>query len=134
MTFVNNIGENLDPFLTWSCYLGFDFDCIYVFWHMINISIFCNLDHSMRAAVLVIEMVWWNSNLYSKDLHSEVATRGVPRKYCQVKYSESIQQIYRRTSTPKCDYNKVAKQLYWNHTSAWVLSCKFAAYIQITFF
>ena len=29
--------------------------------------------------------------------------------------------------------NKVAKQLYWNHTSAWVFSCKFAAYFQNTF-
>ena len=28
---------------------------------------------------------------------------------------------------PKCDFNKVARQLYWNHTSAWVFSCKFAA-------
>ena len=26
-----------------------------------------------------------------------------------------------------------AKQLYWNHTSTWVLSCKFAAYFQNTF-
>ena len=29
---------------------------------------------------------------------------------------------------PKCNFNKVAKQLYWNHTSAWVISCKFAAF------
>ena len=34
---------------------------------------------------------------------------------------------------PKCDFNKVALQLYWNHTSAWVFSCKFAAYFQNTF-
>ena len=27
----------------------------------------------------------------------------------------------------------VAKQLYWNHTLAWVFSCKFAAYFQNTF-
>ena len=30
--------------------------------------------------------------------------RGVPRKRC----SENMQQIYRRTPTPKCDFNKVA--------------------------
>ena len=29
---------------------------------------------------------------------------------------------------PKCDFNKIAKQLYWNYTSAWVFSCKCAAY------
>ena len=34
---------------------------------------------------------------------------------------------------PKCDLNKVAKQLYLNRTSAWVFSCKFAAYFQNTF-
>ena len=34
---------------------------------------------------------------------------------------------------PKCDFNKVALQLYRNHTSAWVFSCKFAAYFQNTF-
>ena len=48
--------------------------------------------------------------------------------------SENIQQIYRRTPMAKCDFNKVAKQLYWNHTSAWVSSCKFTAYFQNTFF
>ena len=36
---------------------------------------------------------------------------------------------------PKCDFNKVSKQLqlWWNRTSAWVFSCKFAAYFQNTF-
>ena len=44
-----------------------------------------------------------------------------------------MQQIYRRTPIPKCDFNKVALQLYWNDTSAWVFSWKFAAYFQNTF-
>ena len=49
-----------------------------------------------------------------------------------------MQQIYRRTLVPKCSFNKVAKQLYWkqlysNHTSAWVFSCKFAAYLLSVF-
>ena len=34
---------------------------------------------------------------------------------------------------PKCDFSKVALQLYGNRTLAWVLSCKFAAYFQDTF-
>ena len=38
-----------------------------------------------------------------------------------------MQQIYRKTPKPKCDFNKVAL-----HTSTWVLSCKFAAYFQNT--
>ena len=33
----------------------------------------------------------------------------------------------------RCDFNKVAKQLHWNNTSAWVFSCKFAEYFQSTF-
>ena len=53
---------------------------------------------------------------------------GVLIKRC----SENMQQIYRRTPMPKCNFNKNAKQRYRNHTSAWVLSCKFAAYFHNT--
>ena len=42
-------------------------------------------------------------------------------------------QIYRKTPMPKCDFYKLTKQRYWNHTLAWVFSCKFAAYFQNTF-
>ena len=41
-----------------------------------------------------------------------------------------MQQIYWRTPMPKFDFNEVALQLYWNHTSAWVLSYKFAAFFR----
>ena len=54
--------------------------------------------------------------------------RGILTKRC----SENMQQIYGRTSMPKCDFNKV-RHLYWNRTSAWVFCCKFAAYFQNTF-
>ena len=56
-------------------------------------------------------------------------TRGDLKKSC----SENMQQIYRRTPMPECDFNKVGKQLYWNLTSAWVCSYKFAAYFQNIF-
>ena len=56
-------------------------------------------------------------------------SRGVLKKRC----SENMQQIYRRIPVLKCDFNKVAFQLYWNYTSAWMLSCKFAAYCQNIF-
>ena len=61
-------------------------------------------------------------------LHKQLS-RGVLRKKC----SENMQQIYKRTPMPKCDFNKLALQLYWNRTLAWVFSCKFAAYFQNTF-
>ena len=47
--------------------------------------------------------------------------------------SENMQQIYRRTPMPKWDFNKVALQLYWKHTLAWVFSYKFAAVFQNSF-
>ena len=40
---------------------------------------------------------------------SSPPSRGVLKKRCL----ENMQQIYRRTPMPKCDFNKVAKQLYW---------------------
>ena len=42
----------------------------------------------------------------SKDLLHRNSHAGVLRK----KFSENIQQIYRRTPMPKCNFNKVAKQ------------------------
>ena len=39
-----------------------------------------------------------------------------------------MQQIYSRTLMPMFDFNKVAKQLYWNHISTWVSSCRFTTY------
>ena len=43
--------------------------------------------------------------------YSKQQSRGVLSKRC----SENMQQIYRRTPMPKCDSNKVAKQLYWSN-------------------
>ena len=40
-----------------------------------------------------------------KHLLLEQPSGGVPGK----KYSENMQQIYKRTPMPKCDFNKVAR-------------------------
>ena len=61
---------------------------------------------------------------FSWSIHG--CSGGVLRK----KYSKNMQQMYRRTPTPKCNFNKVAKELYWNYTSAWVFSRKFLAYFR----
>ena len=61
--------------------------------------------------------------------YQKQSSRGIFVKRC----SENMQQIYRKTTMPKCDFNKVAKQLYWNHTLAWVFFCKFTSYLQKTF-
>ena len=41
---------------------------------------------------------------HSNGLHTEAALRSVLKK----RFSENMQQIYRRTPMPKCDFNKVA--------------------------
>ena len=56
------------------------------------------------------------------------SSRSVFKKRC----SENMQQMYRRTPLSKCNFNKVAFQLYWNRTLAWVFSRKIAAYFQNT--
>ena len=43
-----------------------------------------------------------------KDYIQKQPHRGVHKKRC----SENVQQIYRRTPIPKCDFNKVAKHFY----------------------
>ena len=45
----------------------------------------------------------------------------------------SMQQIYRRTPMPKCDFNKVVKQLYWYRTSAGVFSCSLLPFFRKPF-
>ena len=67
-------------------------------------------------------MFWFLYHTLKKVNGLKQRPRGALRKMC----SENMQQIYRRTPMPKCDFNKVALHLYWNHTLAWVLSCKFA--------
>ena len=66
---------------------------------------------------------------FSKITAAEVASK----KYSLEKRSENMQQIYRKAPMLKCDFNKVALQIYQNHASVWVFSCKFAAYFQNTF-
>ena len=53
--------------------------------------------------------------LWLKTTIQKQPSRCVLNKRC----SENMQQIYRRTPMPKCDFNKVTLQLYWNRTSAW---------------
>ena len=64
-------------------------------------------------------------------INPEAAIQGCSHKKVFWKY---VEQIYRRTIMPKCDFNKVTKQLFWNRPSTWVFSCKFTAYFQKKFF
>ena len=68
--------------------------------------LFSNLWYLMKGAF------FWNIMLRKQP------SRGVIKKRC----SENMQQIYRRT--PRRSVISIKLQ---NHTSAWVISCKFAA-------
>ena len=65
-------------------------------------------------------IVWWHVNNLARltvkqsNNSQKQPSTGVLRKRC----SENMQQIYRRAPMPKSGFNKVAKRLYWNHTSA----------------
>ena len=69
-----------------------------------------------------------SDNYYTDTWQKQPSTGALEKRS-----SENMQQTCRRTPTTKCDFNKVAKQLYWNRTFAWVFSCKFAAYFQNIF-
>ena len=47
-------------------------------------------------------------NACLKNMFWKQPFRGALRK----RYSENMQQIYRRAPMPKCDFNKTAKQIY----------------------
>ena len=57
----------------------------------------------------------WNANIrvYDKVARTnnleEQPLRGVPKKRC----SENMQLIYGRTAMPKCDFDKVASELWF---------------------
>ena len=104
----------------------------WVIWHYSkslmkgNTKSFDHISHTLsqdETAYIIYKQLAFRYNIQKQP------PTGVLRKSC----SEKMQQIYRRTPMPKCNFNKVALQLYWNHTSAWVFSCKFAAYFQNNF-
>ena len=65
-----------------------------------------------------------------REEHQKQPFRGVPRKRC----SGNTQQIYRRKTIPKCDFNKVAINLIENFGEiALRHGCSPAAYFQNTF-
>ena len=82
---------------------------------------------SMSPLSMIIQEA---SQIYSSKFYQKEPSRGVLSKRC----SENMQQIYRRTPMPKCDFSKATLQFYWNCTLAWVFCCIFAAYFQNVFY
>ena len=70
---------------------------LYFYRHLLDLRLI-----SAELKVLAIEFCNRSRSTFQKQ-----PPRGVPRKSC----SENMQQIYRRTPMPKCDFNKVVLQL-----------------------
>ena len=69
---------------------------------------------------------------FDKDIGFALLNDIDSRVFSQKSVLKICSKIYRRTMTWKYDFDKVAKQLYWNHTSPWAFFCNFAAYFQKT--
>ena len=65
-----------------------------------------------------------------KRKYQPLEARDVLRK----RYSENIEQSYRRPLTSKCGLNKTARPLYSNHDSAYVFFCKYAPFFRTPFY
>ena len=107
----------------------------------IKLQLLLCVNHFKTASVMT-NWLNWNLSIISEFIFSADSIftfpslffqKQSPRGVLKKRYSENMQQIYRRTPMPKCDFNKVAKQLYWYRTSAWVFSCKFTTYFYNTF-
>ena len=99
---------------------------------LVAASIISNIPKTLKKfPPFVISFSWELNNSKNPILPLQKQPfRGVLSTRC----SENMQQIYTRIPVLTYDFKKVAKQLYWNHTSAWVFSCKFAAYFQNSFY
>ena len=100
-------------------------------------KVICKTVESKCCRCLMLHLYLEKNVTFRKCCSQKQSSRGFLEKRC----SENMQQIYRRKRTGEhprrssisCNFNKVANQLYWNHTSAYVFSCKFATYFQSTF-
>ena len=81
-------------------------------WSPVNLLLISRWPFFKNTSGWLLLIFFFSTLIYEQEQPS----RGVLLK----RYSENRQQLYRRKSIPKCDFNKVALQLYWNYSSAWV--------------
>ena len=101
---------------------------------------FCYITKKSRQNILRTKRAFICQRLSKTWVARLINSSASKRKKSEVKSSETAikrcsqeKVFWRRTPTPKCGFNKVAVQLYWNRTRAWVFSCKYAGYFQNTF-
>ena len=73
---------------------------------------------------IAIQSIGWVSNIMKIVMYRNrkqyliICRSSHPEVFLRKRCSENMQLIYRRTPILKYDFNKVAKQLYWNHILA----------------
>ena len=77
-------------------------------------------------------------NIFDCNLNATMSTTNELQKQpskdvLRKRYSENMQQIFKKTPMLKCDLNKDAKASLLKSHLIWLLTCKFAAYFQNTF-
>ena len=87
----------------------------------------------IQRRIINVEHLWWNF-LEKSSKSSIIDDLRLGSEYGSEKESCVLKICSKFTGKHPCHSVIVAKQLYWNHTSAWVFSCKFATYFQNTFF
>ena len=98
------------------------------FFHFVTWNYTATQRHNLGTNLTSLEPNTYPSVKISAKWQKQPYT-GVLKERC----SEDIHQICRRIPIPKCDFIKVAFELYLNRTSVWVFPCKFAVYFQTTF-
>ena len=89
-------------------------------------------EHLRRAASDYFAIYYTCSALIHFTIHKQFRSNH-PKVFLEKHVLKICSKFTGRTPMPKCDFNKVAKELYWNLTSTWAFSCKYAAYFQNTF-
>ena len=97
-----------------------------------QLDVFGKTELLKNVLIFVLAFVIFKDVFSNPEVHSEPSLKNLSFfrsntseviKRCP----ENIQELYRKTPMPKCDFNKVALEIYWNRISAWVFSSKFAA-------
>ena len=106
-----------------------------IFWVNMTKSVVIFIEEILIRKPHFLCSIWFYIFLVRQIKSAIWVRRSIPHPMCSYKkkWSENRLQIY-RTLIPKCNFNKVAEQIYWNHTLAWGFSCKFAACFQSTCF
>ena len=92
-------------------------------WHLVNCNLKSTTQQEMFSNTFIVYLFFSIQNCSShkpnyKKVLEDPTSKCSPQDVCSGKIcSENMQQICRRTHMPKCDFNKVALQLYWNYTS-----------------